>query len=206
MKNTDPRVDAYIKKAQPFAQPILTHIRKLVHSACPNVSETLKWGHPHFDYHGVICGMASFKAHSAFFFRRPDLIKGVKENSKTGIEKAMGQFGHLENLKDLPSDSKLQGWIRAAAKLNEAGIPEISKKKIIKKAILKVPAYFTNSLKANKKVAEKFKLLTAAQKNEYVEWISEAKTEATRTKRIKSMIDCVKEGKPMNWKYMSKYK
>jgi len=206
MKNTDPRVDAYIEKAATFAKPILKHIRKLAHKACPELSETIKWGHPHFEYHGVICGMASFMSHSAFFFRRPDLIKGLKENSKTGDEKAMGQFGHLKSLKDLPADSKLLEWMREAAKLNAADVPEKIKKKIVKKKILKAPDYFSKSINTNKKAAEKFKLFTDAQRNEYIEWVSEAKTETTRNSRMKTMLEWVKEGKPRNWKYMEKYK
>jgi len=206
MKNKNERVDAYIDKAADFAKPILKHIRKLAHKACPELVETIKWGHPHFEFKGVICGMASFKSHSALFFRRPDLVPGLKDISKTGEEKAMGQFGHLESLKDLPPDSRLLSWMREAARINAAGTPEKIKKKIARKKLLKAPVYFIDALNSNKKASEKFQLFTDAQRNEYIEWVTDAKTETTRNNRLKSMIEWVRDGKPRNWKYMKKYK
>ena len=65
MPKTDPRVNAYIAKAQPFAKPILIRFRKAVHAGCPDVTETMKWSFPHFDYKGVLCSTAAFKAHCA---------------------------------------------------------------------------------------------------------------------------------------------
>ena len=206
MKHTDKRVDTYIGKAEPFAKPILDHLRKLVHKSCPEVTETIKWGFPHFEYKGMLCFLASFKTHCTFGFWRGDLLKDLREKANTTGEKGMGQFGRISTLKDLPSDTQIKKWILEAVQLNENADPKIFKKKVVRKNILKVPEYFVKTLNTNKKATANFFKLSPAQQNEYVEWITEAKTETTQMNRIKSMIEWVKENKPRNWKYMEKYK
>jgi hypothetical protein len=119
MPATDPRVDAYIDKAQDFAKPILTHLRELVHEACPDVQETMKWSFPHFDYKGMMCSMAAFKEHCAFNFWKQALL----EQSAFPAEKtAMGSFGRITSLKDLPADKTLKKLIVDAVRLNDEGI------------------------------------------------------------------------------------
>src|SRR3954452_3610237 len=118
MAKTDPRVDAYIERSAPFAKPILKHIRKVVHRGCPDVEETIKWGMPHFDYKGVMCGMAAFKAHCAFGFWKGSLIIDAQNKSAD----AMGQFGRITSMKDLPPKRTLQGYVKKARELNDAGI------------------------------------------------------------------------------------
>src|SRR5437899_8269050 len=111
MAKTDPRVDAYIEKSAEFARPILTHIRRVVHAACPDVEETMKWSFPHFMYKGMLCSMASFKEHCAFGFWKGSLLV-----EKTGgeAETAMGQFGRITKLSDLPSKKVLSDYITDA--------------------------------------------------------------------------------------------
>jgi hypothetical protein len=122
MASADPRVDAYIAKAPAFAQPILKHLRKLVHEACPDVQETIKWGVPFFDYKGSLCSMASFKAHCGFGFWKEKLIPDPKGYIKTGAEGAAGSFGKITTLKELPPDKVLLQFIKAACKLNDDGV------------------------------------------------------------------------------------
>ena len=126
MGKRDPRVDAYIKKAAPFAQPILTEIRETVHASCPDVEEAMKWSFPHFLYKGMLCGMASFKEHAAFGFWKGSL---VVDRGK-GID-AMGQFGRITTRKDLPSKRVLAGYVKKAAALNEQGVkvPRVVKRR-----------------------------------------------------------------------------
>lgn len=206
MKNTDPRVDAYIAKKEDFAIKILDHLRKVIHKACPEITETIKWGFPHFEYEGPLCFMAGFKAHCTFGFWRGDLLKDLREKANTTGEKGMGQFGRITSLKDLPSDAAISKWIREAAKLNEQGVSALPPRKITTQKLLKTPAYFTKALSTNKKAEKNFHALTIAQRNEYIEWITEAKTESTRQSRMKSMLEWVRDAKPRNWKYMAKYK
>ena len=135
MGKRDPRVDAYIKKAAPFAQPILTEIRETVHASCPDVEETMKWRFPHFVYKGLLCGMASFKEHAALGFWKGSLVTG----GPRGVD-AMGQFGRLTKRSDLPSKRVLAGYVKKAAALNEQGVkvPRVPKKAAPK--TLKLPA------------------------------------------------------------------
>ena len=193
MGKKDPRVDAYIAKAQPFAQPILKHIRKLVHKADPGIQETLKWGMPSFVHDGIVCNMAAFKNHCAFGFWKSKLIL---EPADAG----MGSFGKLVSRKDLPSDAKLVGYIKKAVKLNLADVkvPGRAKRKA---APLRVPAYFSAALKRDARAAATFKALSTSHRNEYVDWISGAKQEATRAKRLATALEWLAQGKNYNWRY-----
>src|SRR3954451_10699165 len=118
MATKDPRIDAYIAKSAAFAKPILKHLRKVVHAGCPDVVETLKWSMPHFDYKGIMCGMAAFKEHCAFGFWKAKLI--FPPNGHTAKD-AMGHFGSIRSIKDLPDAETLIGYVRKAAQLNDAG-------------------------------------------------------------------------------------
>ncbi|HUF28556.1 MAG TPA: DUF1801 domain-containing protein [Gemmatimonadaceae bacterium] len=119
MGTKDPRVDEYIDSSADFARPILTHLREIVHSACPECEETIKWGFPHFTHHGMLCSMASFKEHCAFGFWKGSLIVEPDGGSST---RAMGQFGRITSVGDLPTKKVLTGYIRQAMKLNEKGV------------------------------------------------------------------------------------
>lgn len=205
MGKKDNRVDAYIQKAEPFARPILDHLRELAHKGCPGLEETIKWGMPSFEYKGPFFGIASFKKHCAFGFWKASLLKDPKNylrlRANQGGE-AMGNFGRVEDLKDLPPDKVLLDFFKQAKKLNDAGIkiPRITK---VKPAV-KAPAYFLDAIKANKKAFTTFGNFSPSNKRDYVEWIAEAKTEATREKRMAQAIEWMAEGKPRNWKYMKK--
>jgi uncharacterized protein YdeI (YjbR/CyaY-like superfamily) len=200
MGKTDPRVDAYIGKSQPFAQPILRHIRKVVHAACPDVQETMKWSFPHFDYKGIFCAMAAFKAHCTFGFWKGSLLRDSVKGMPSGGEKAMGQFGRIGSLADLPSEKTLVKIVQAAAKLNDDKI-SAPRRKPKPKPPIKVPAYFTAALKKNKKAAAAFEGFPPSHKRDYLEWITEAKTEETRDRRMAQAIEWISEGKARNWKY-----
>ena len=197
MGKKDPRVDAYIERAAPFAKPILKHLRKVVHRGCPEVEETIKWGMPHFDYKGLICGMAAFKAHCAFHFWKGELIMGKSKKA----EEAMGQFGRITSIKDLPSETMLVGWVRKAAALKDKGISVPSRKRTKRKPV-PMPRYFSNALARNAKARNTFEDLSPSGKREYVEWLVSAKREETRDKRLNTAVEWLSQGKPHNWRYM----
>lgn len=206
MGQKNKRVDAYIDKAQPFAKPILTKLRELIHKGNPDVEETIKWGMPSFNYKGPFCSFASFKEHAVFGFWKYQLIKDPKgylqEISNKGGN-AMGNFGRIKNLKDLPSDKVLINFVKQAKKLNDDGV-KIPAKLKKPKVDLVIPDYFTNALMKNKKVQEEFDNFSYSHKKEYVEWITEAKSEETRKKRIGTAIEWISERKSRNWKYTKK--
>ncbi len=200
----DKRLDSYIVKSADFAKPILNHLRSLVHKACPEVEETIKWGMPFFDYKGAgLCNMASFKQHCAFGFWKASLMKDktLIENAKG--ETAMGHLGKITSLKDLPSDATLIRYIKEAMKLNDEGI-KVEKKKPTRAKEVKPPDYFLKELKKNKAAQKTFEAFSPSNKKEYVQWISDAKTEETRKSRMTTAIAWMAEGKPRNWKYMKK--
>ena len=198
MGNKNKIIDTYIAKSAEFAKPILVHIRKLVHEACPKVEETIKWGFPHFDYKGeMMCSMAAFKQHCAFGFWKGSLINGL---GKKG-ESAMGQVGQIKSIKDLPSDKKIMAFIKEAMRLNDEGIKVAAKEKSTEKKELIIPKYFLTVLNKNEKALKVFENFSYSHKKEYVEWIIEAKTEETKNKRMATAIEWMTEGKDRNWKY-----
>lgn len=197
MATTDRYVDEYIDKAQEFAKPILRHIRKLVHEACPDVVETKKWSFPHFDYKGMMCSMASFKEHVAFGFWKQELLK----KSMFPVEKtAMGSFGRIKSLRDLPDNRTMKKLIKDACKLNDEGVKVVRKASKEKKELV-VPDILLRALAKNKKAAATFNSFPPSCKREYIEWITEAKTDATREKRLATTIEWLSEGRRRNWKY-----
>ena len=202
MAKKDPRVDACIAKSAAFAQPILKHIRKLVHFGCPEVEETIKWQFPSFMYKGMLCGMAAFKNHCTFGFWKHELIFGKEKLAANGEERGMGQFGRITSLSDLPKDVVLLGYIKEAVRLNDEGIKAPSRAKPKKKALI-VPDYFMKELKKNTKALAVFEGFSYSHKKEYTEWITEAKAEDTRKRRLETAIQWMTEGKARNWKYMN---
>lgn len=204
----DPKVDAYIEKAQPFAQPILTHLRKLMHKGCPDVEEAVKWGHPFFLYRGTIVGhMAAFKQHCSFGFWGEE-IGAVLRDAKVVQDGGMGSLGRITTVKDLPSEKEMVGWIRQASALIDAGEHTsimAARKKVVKapKPAPKASPEFTAALKKNKKASAVFEGFSPSCKREYVEWIAEAKRDETRDKRIAQAVEWIAEGKQRNWKYQN---
>ncbi len=198
MGTNDPRVDAYIAKAAEFARPILEHLRALVHKACPDVQETMKWSFPHFDYKGIVCSMASFKHHCAFGFWKASLMKD--RHKILSSDEAMGHLGKITSLNDLPSDRVMIAYIKEAAALNEAGV-KVKRSKPAAKKPVRVPADLAAALKKNSKALATFERFPPSHKREYIEWVTDAKKPETREKRIATTVAWLAEGKSRNWKY-----
>jgi uncharacterized protein YdeI (YjbR/CyaY-like superfamily) len=198
MPKKDPRIDTYIGNAADFAKPILKHIRKLVHHGCPAVEETMKWSFPHFESRGILCGMAAFKAHVALNFWKWPLLFG-QENSADS-KKAMGQFGRITSLEDLPEDKIMLRYIREAARLNEEGVKPPPREKRSKPP-LKIPDYLTAALRGNKKALATFESFSPSHKREYVEWITGARRDETRQRRLATAVNWMAQGKSRDWKY-----
>lgn len=203
MKKRNEKIDAYIAKSADFAQPILTHLRELVHTACPEIEEAWKWSFPHFDYKGMMCSMAAFKQHCSFGFWKASLMKDPN-NLLTQSREAMGQMGQIKSLADLPPDDVLIAYIREAVELNEKGVKLPAREKSSEKKELDIPDYFVSALEANEKASETFENFSYSNKKEYVEWIKEAKTEETKNKRLAVAVGQMSEGKSKNWKYERK--
>ena len=198
MGTRDKRVDAYIAKSAEFARPILRHLREIVHEGCPEVAEAIKWSHPSFQYKGMFCGMAAFKEHCAFGFWK----RAAMAIDGQGPQDAMGQFGRITSLKDLPPKKTLLGYVKKAKQLNDEGVkvPKKPKPRGEKKELV-IPDFFTAALKKNKKAQSAFEAFSYSHKKEYVEWLTDAKTEETRNRRLETALEWLAEGKSRNWKY-----
>jgi hypothetical protein len=204
----NPRIDAYIAKSRPYAQPILVHIRELVHKACPAVVESIKWSRPFFDYKGVIlCNMSAFKEHCSFGFWGEEIAAVLREE-KILKPDAMGSLGRLTSVEDLPSTKQLLSLLRRAVAFIDSGqytSPISARQKVVKapKPALETPSEFTRALKANKQASAAFASFSPSCKREYIEWIADAKRDETRDKRIATAIEWISEGKQRHWKYQS---
>ena len=198
MGTTDTRVDAYIARAAPFARPVLTYLRAVVHEACPEAVETLKWGMPTFMHHGILCGFAAFKEHASFGFWKASLI--LDRRGKPA-EAGMGNFGKLTAISDLPARRVLLGYVRQAVRLNEAGIKARPKPK--PKPAARMPADLRSALARAAKARATWGAFSPSQRREYIEWITEAKGEGTRARRVATTVEWLEQGKRRNWKYES---
>ncbi len=198
----DPRIDAYIKQSPPFAQPILRHLRELIHRAGPEIGETVKWSFPHFESAGsLLCGLSAFKAHCAvgFWHQGMEQVLGKYGANSAG---AMGSLGRITSLDDLPDDKTMLGFLRAAVKLVDSGIPARPQKVASgPKKEVPVPADLVAALKQNKRAAQTFTQFSPSHRKEYVMWITEAKREETRAKRLATALEWLAEGKARYWKY-----
>ena len=203
MPSTDPRVTAYIKKQQPFAQPILNYLRDVVHEACPECEETLKWGAPAYMRNGIVCITAGFKKHVALVLWKGPLILNTKGKR---VDEAWGSFGKIDSIEDLPAKKTLISYIRRAVKLNDEGVKVPARRKPVKGRTVEVPEDLAKLLKKNRKARETFEAFSPSHKREYTEWITEAKREETRQSRLEKTIQLLEEGKPRQWKYMERSK
>jgi uncharacterized protein YdeI (YjbR/CyaY-like superfamily) len=196
-------IDAYIEKAQPFARPILKKVRSLFHKACPQLEEKLKWGHPSFEYKGMLGGMAAFKQHAVWGLWKASLINDPNNAMASDASSTMGG-GKLSSVDDLPDDEILLDLIHQAKDLNDRGVKLPIRSDRKPKPPPKVPADLGAALKKNSKAAATFAHFSPSHKREYVEWITEAKQEETRRKRLTQAMEWIAQGKPRNWKYMKK--
>ncbi len=193
----DPRVDDYIMRAAPFAHPILRQLREAVHAACPEVEESIRWSMPSFSHAGaILCQMAAFKQHASFGYWNHALVMGE------GVERdGMGSYGKLASTTDLPAKERLLSDIRKAMKLNEDGVKPRAARRNAARPALQTPAELVSALKNNKAAKATFDAFPPSCKREYVEWITEAKREETRAKRLAQTMEWLAEGKRRNWKH-----
>jgi uncharacterized protein YdeI (YjbR/CyaY-like superfamily) len=196
----DKRIDAYIAKSPQYAQPILKHIRQLVHSAIPEAEEDIKWSHPAFVYYGNVCMMAAFKSYAIITFWKGKLMADPDGILQLDERDAVGHLGLYKSLKDMPSDKLMKKYIKEAARLNKEGIKLPPKPKKEKEELV-IPEPLIKALSKNKKAQKAFGVFSYSHKKEYVQWITEAKTEETRNKRIATALEWIVEGKGRNWKY-----
>jgi uncharacterized protein YdeI (YjbR/CyaY-like superfamily) len=200
MEQYDSRVDAYIDKSAEFAQPILKYIRALVHEASPLITETIKWSCPFFDFKGPVCQMVAFKQHAAFGFWKTSLLNDPAKALKIG-EASAGSLGPIKSIEDLPPREVLIDFILQAIALNEKEVKVAPKKPATEKIPVATPDYFIQFLAGNPAALEIFQKFSPSHKKEYVEWIVDAKTDATRQKRMETALEWISEGKSKNWKY-----
>jgi hypothetical protein len=196
MTRRSPRVDAYIEKAAHFARPILTHIRAVVHEACPEVEETIKWGMPHFEVGGILCGMAAFKAHCTLTFWNAEAVVGG-----SAVGGAMGEFGRITALAELPADEVLAGYVRKARDLRVAGVTRRPPPGP-RHGPVDIPEALAAALRQTPAAQAAWEDFSSSKKRDYAEWIAEAKGEATRERRLAQAVEWISQGKPRNWKYM----
>ncbi len=203
MPTYDPRVDTYIADSAAFAKPMLEQLREWIHDACPEVQETIKWGMPFFEYKGLLCQFAAFRQHCSFGFWKHALLAEKHEILRNQSMQAMGSFGRICSPADLPSHKIVRMLIRDAMKLNEDGIvlPHAGRKTRSTKAPIPEPPYLTKLLAENPKAQKAWQDFSPSCRREYLEWLTEAKTEVTRQRRLDQAITWISEGKHRNWKH-----
>lgn len=199
----DPRVDAYINKSAAFAQPILEHLRELVHKAVPDIEESIKWSMPFFVYRGEnLISLAAFKQHCAFGLIGSEIAAVMKKDGMK-VNDGMGSYGKLTSLKELPPDKRLIGYIKQAAAFIDDGAKTMSRPKKAARPAPETPTELAAALKKNKAAQKVWNNFSQSCQREYVDWIAEAKREETKQKRVTQAVEQIAEGKQRNWKYQN---
>lgn len=204
MGKKNPEVDQYIASADDFAQPILKRLRTAFHKGCPKVEETIKWGIPTFEYHGIVGSIAAFKKHVAVgFWKSKEMEDPAKILSRRTASMCNARF---EKLKDAPKTDVLAAYVNQASKLNETAAKNPVKRVNRKVVVPRMPTVFKTALREARKAESHFNELSPSDKRDYIQWINEAKRDTTKERRVAQAIEWLKEGKSRNWKYQSKSK
>lgn len=204
MAQLNSKVDEYIAKSEGFAKPILEYLRQIIHETCPDAAEDIKWGTPHYSYKGDhLCMIAGFKNHYSFSLYKAEFMKDkeIAESVKAG--KKFGYMDKLKSVSELPSKEVLVSFLKEAMTINENGI---KKEKPIsdKPKVIETPDYLTEALNANKQAKEVWESKSDSYRKDYLVWIIDAKTDATRQKRIEQSLEWIAEGKGRFWQYAKK--
>lgn len=200
-KNADPAVTTYIENAEEFAKPILVHIREVVHKNCPDVTESIKWGIPHFNYAGdYLCVMTAYSKHCSLAFMKGELMSDPRFAGDKGVVASKRFMGKLTSLADLPSDEELAGFIKEVMDLNERGVKLTKPAKTESKPI-ETPTYFLEALETNPAAKKVFESQSPSYRKNYIVWLESAKTDTTRQQRIAEALEWIAEGKGRFWKY-----
>jgi uncharacterized protein YdeI (YjbR/CyaY-like superfamily) len=200
---TSLQVDEYIVRAAPFAQPILVHLREIMHEGVPGVEETIKWSRPFFVYRGVILGnISAFREHCSLGLWGSEIASSLRADGIASNE-GMGSFGRITSVEDLPARKKLISYVKHAAKMIDEGVrtKSLPPRAKVAKPTAEVPEALAMALINNKIAAKKFETMSPSGRREYCEWIADAKREETRANRVVTAIEWIAAGKSRNWKY-----
>lgn len=200
MPSTDARTDQYIATVAPWQQSILQKFRALIHEACPEVVESIKWSRPAFEYKGVLCGISAFKHYCSLGFWKESILK-VSPSADQSVLEALGK---VHEGTEPPSNAAILALLREAVRLNDEGVKVLTGKERAAKNPLAMPADFEKALRANGAARSVFENFSPSAQREYVMWLEDAKTEATRTKRLATAVEWIAEGKQRHWKYQTK--
>jgi len=203
MTKFNSKVDGYVAGSADFAKPVLAYWRQLIHDNCPDVEEAIKWGIPHFDYKGdFMCVMAAYKNHCSFTFLKGELMTDPRLKAGTDLKPIQRFLGKISKIEDLPPEEEFTAMLKEAMQLNEKGVkvrkekPEPDKPKV-----LETPDYLLAALTANPNAKEVFESGSNSFRKEYIVWITDAKTDETRQKRISEALEWLAEGKSRFWKH-----
>lgn len=194
-------VDNYIAKAPEFARPICEALRKLIHKAAPELRETIKWSSPCFEGRGLICGLGAFQKHVRLFFFKGAQVPDPDGVFADGEDNASGRSAKFFSLEEIPV-KKLERLIRAAAQLDAEG--KVKPPPRARRPELPMPKEFAATLKRSPKARTYFETLSPSCRREYVEWISAAKRDETRERRLAEAIEMLSEGRRRNEPYRAK--
>ena len=198
MPTKDKRVDAYIAKAQPHAKPVLTKIREMVHEGAPDCEEDIKWGAPAFVQGGILLIMAGFKQHCGVnFWNGSQFIPAARREGE-----GPGNIGKIYSVDDLPPKKEFLGWVKKAVDAAATGESPIKRRPAKPRKQLEMPDFFLAAIKKNKRALATYEAFSPSKQRDYIEWITDAKTDATRAKRMAQAVEWMAEGKPRMWKYM----
>ena len=163
------------------------------------LEETIKWGAPTYTYQGKnVVGIGAFKSYFGLWFFQGALLEDKKKklvNAQEGVTKAMRQW-RFESAKEI--DEKL---IKEYIKESVHNIDQGREIKAVRKKPLSLPPELQQALKKSKKLENSFNGFSLSKRRDFAEYISSAKRDETKHKRLEKIIPMILEGVGLNDKY-----
>lgn len=187
-------IDQGIAEMEPFAQIICKKLRKLILSADTAIIEDWKWG-PNYYLDGMVCGFWGFKKHVTLTFFQGALLKDKKKVLLENPGNVHNRHMKFTDVKEV-NEKLIMEYLFEAIDNNRKGHKILE----TKEKIVDVPEDVQKAFKKAKVLAY-FEGLAFTHRKEYVMWISDAKKEETRRKRITQAIEKLNQKQSLNDKY-----
>lgn len=191
------KVTAYIEKQTTWKEE-LTLLRSILLKL--PVEETVKWGAPTYTFEGKnVVGLAGFKNYFGLWFFQGALLKDPQKvfiNAQEGKTKAMLQW-RFTSIKEVDKNLIKEYVLEAIENQKQGRVikPQRNTKPLV------IPELLQKELDNNLALKEKFEAFSLSHKREYANYISEAKREATKLKRLEKIVPMILESVGLHDKY-----
>ncbi|MCB0792148.1 MAG: DUF1801 domain-containing protein [Flavobacteriales bacterium] len=194
------RINSHIAEQDEWKRRLMVRLRQLIHQVDPGIEETWRWNGPHFDRNGIMLGMSAHKTCVSIWFHKGALLKDPRRLFEP-LEKDEAKGMRVYKLKesDAIDEKAFTELVKQAVKLNEDGV-KLSEAKPARKTLV-VPPELESVLKKDQHAMTNWEGFSYSKKKDYIEWVTDAKREETRKRRIAQAFQLIRDGLALNERY-----